>query len=329
MATISIRSLATAVLTRGAVLAAAFAAAACSVDKATAPSEIGPSGHALTVRLTATPDILARNGSAMSEIKLQVFDAQGAPKGGQRLTLFASAGALSAGDVVTGSGGEATVTYTAPDANVNADEAIVSAIPVGDNFDNSMSRNVAIALLGPAIPDASFTFTPAAPARYAQVTFDASGSTLAGIPCGSSCTYSWAFGSEDTAAGPIVQYRFQHEGVHAVTLTVSAASGVVASTTRSVTVGVSVSPTAAFTSSPADPTIGDTVHFNASSSSGANGATIVEYRWDFGNGGGTTTTSPTTSTTYADDRTYNVQLTVLDSNGQTATVQRTITIAEP
>jgi chitodextrinase len=328
MATISLRSLATAVFTRGLVLAAASVAAGCSLDKAMAPSEIGPSGPALSVVLTATPDILPRNGEAMSEIKVTVYDAQGAPKGGQRLMLLANAGTLSLGEVVTGSGGEASVTYIAPGANVGVSEAVISVLPVGSNFDNIAPRSVAIGLLGPTIPVPSFTFAPAAPARFAEVTFDASASTLGQGPCGSACTYSWAFGAEATATGQVAQYRFQNQSAYTVTLTVtSAATGTSASTIRTVIVGAPAAPTAAFTSSPTTPGAGDTVFFNASESTGANGAAIVEYRWIFGNGTTATATTPLTSRVFATNGTYRVQLTVVDENDQTATVEEEITIA--
>src|SRR5688572_23220162 len=85
------------------VLAAGLAA--CGVDGQEAPSLIGPSGFAQSVTLTATPDRLPRDGTSQSVVTLTVRNASGQPVAGQRVTLGASAGTLSQGEVVTGSDG--------------------------------------------------------------------------------------------------------------------------------------------------------------------------------------------------------------------------------
>jgi PKD repeat protein len=79
--------------------------------------------------------------------------------------------------------------------------------------------------------------------------------------------------------------------------------------------GTDPRPKAIFTMTPSPARPAQTVTFNASGSSYANG-TIKKYEWDL-NGDGTyetTTTTPTTSASYATEQTVNVGLRVTDSN---------------
>ena len=314
-------------LARMAAVGVAVVAAACSVNRATAPSEIGPSGHALSVTLAASPDIVARDGASTALVRLNVRDAQGQPISGQRMSLAVSAGTVSAAEVATASNGEATVIYTAPGINVPATVAVISATAVGSNADESTARRVSITLAGPTVPVAAFTYAPAAPVRFELVTFDGSSSHVGGASCGD-CSYAWTFGSEGTANGVAAQHRFQNQGIYQVTLTVTH-NGVSGTRMQTVTVAAPTAPTARFTYSPADPETGDRVHFNASASAGANGASIVQYTWDFGNGVRMTTAAATADTVYTAARTHNVQLTVTDSNGQTASTTESVSITEP
>jgi PKD repeat protein len=300
----------------------------CALEDQTAPPLGGPSGFGLAVTLTATPDFLPRDGSSMATILLTARDENGTPVA-KTFNLAPSAGSLSVDQVTTDQNGQATFWFTAPSINTDVDTVIVRAIPVGTDFGNASSRSVAIGVNGPAVPFAAFTFTPDAPARFEMVSFNASGTTLGGPQCGASCTYAWTFGTEGTGTGIVAPHAFQTQGVHTVTLTVTAPSGTFSSVSRTVTVGAPLAPTASFSFSPTDPQFGDTVFFNASQSTALNGATIVQYQWDFGNGATATTTTPTTSTTYFNERSYLVRLIVTDSNGVTATATQTLTVVVP
>ncbi len=66
--------------------------------------------------------------------------------------------------------------------------------------------------------------------------------------------------------------------------------------------------------------------FDASSSSDPDG-TIVEYRWEFGDGGEDEGMIVTYS--YFEVGTYRVRLTVRDDQGATATAEKTVTVREP
>ena len=76
-----------------------------------------------------------------------------------------------------------------------------------------------------------------------------------------------------------------------------------------------------FTFSPVSPVpVGTTVTFDGSSSTAANGATIVSYQWTFGDAvaAATVTASPITTHQYPIPNTYTVSLTVVDSQGRSS-----------
>jgi PKD repeat protein len=94
--------------------------------------------------------------------------------------------------------------------------------------------------------------------------------------------------------------------------------------TTSVTDAVRVdeSPTAALAFAPALPTTGQAVSFDAT---GADpDGSVADYRWQFGDGGSATGAAPTH--TYKTAGTYTVRVGVTDSDGQSATVGRTVTV---
>ncbi|WP_436900913.1 PKD domain-containing protein [Halovenus halobia] len=84
--------------------------------------------------------------------------------------------------------------------------------------------------------------------------------------------------------------------------------------------------TADFTFSPTNPGVGESVEFNASTSSTTNGS-ITSYDWDFGDG--TTGTGEVVNHNYSSAGTYTVTLTVTDSNGTTDSVSKDVTVRAP
>ena len=88
-------------------------------------------------------------------------------------------------------------------------------------------------------------------------------------------------------------------------------------------------PSASISVEPARPTVGESVTFNATDSTDADG-TISEYRWDV-DGDGTTDRTSTTAiidTTYSQAGTYNVTLIVVDDDDATASATSTVTVEE-
>jgi hypothetical protein len=305
--------------------------AGCGIDKQTPPDLSGPSEFAASITLTAAPDVLSRDGESTSTITLVARDAGNGAITGLPLMLSLSpvnGGTLSAGQVVTDGNGRATFTFTSPSVSTPVDSVLIGATPVGDNFVNAVMRQVSVALNGPTSASATFTVSPVSPKRFETTTLDASGSRLNGDACNSNCTYAWQIGSEATLTGQAVTYKFQQAQTYTVTLTVTAPGGVQTTTQQSVVVTAATNPTAVITVSPTNAKVGDQIFLSGSSSTAAQGASIAEYTWDFGDGNSATGAS-VTHTFPALVRTWIVRLTVRDSNGLTGTTTTNVQIAAP
>jgi PKD repeat protein len=303
-------------------------ATGCTVSKQDAPPLSGPSGFGLIAALSATPEAIPRDGVSRSIINVDVRN-NNQPYANKVVILATDVGTLSAAQITTDNNGHATFFYMAPDINDPRTQATISVTPLQNgDVANVRSDSIRIGLIGPDVPVPAFSSLPGNPAQFQEVTFNASPTRLGGVLCNGNCSYSWDFGDGDTASGQSVKHRFQTQGIQLVKLTAtSLLSGASASTSNTVDVGPPVGPTAALTFSPTDPQIGDVVNFDASASKAANGATIVEYRWNFGGGSGSTSTpGPLNTATFQAERTYVVTVTVVDSNGQTATTSMDVAV---
>ena len=171
-------------------------------------------------------------------------------------------------------------------------------------------------------PVASFTFTPPDPLVHELVTFDASASTPDG---GTIVSYTWDFGDGNvtTTNNPIITYAYETYGTFTVTLNVTDSEGKWATTSQQIT--VEKVPIADFWWDPYYPQRGETVTFDASSSS-PDGGEIVCYTWDFGDGNVKTTDEPIITHVYAETGNYVVTLNVTDSEGRWDTETRIITV---
>jgi len=248
-----------------AALAAAVAIAACTVHQTETPPLTGPSMTAQGVTLTASPDTITQNGSSQSVITLLVRGPNGEPLSNQpfRLDIFSggvaapSFGTLSATQVVTGSDGRATATFTSPTAppngailgtcapglfvtNLPGPCITIMATPVSNAFLNN-STPVQIHLVPkdvvhvPGAPFPSFTFSPAAPKAGDEVFFNASGST--GDTGRTLVNYEWDFGDgSHLKFGVSTNHDYAGPGSYFVTLTVTDDRGTKASATNVVNV---------------------------------------------------------------------------------------------
>jgi PKD repeat protein len=314
---------------------AVLAVSACSVSEQEAPSLAGPSGFALSLTVSAAPQVLPRDGSSMSTINIVARDANGAGINKQRLRLLPSAGSLNVSEVETDGNGNASVLFTAPGLNEPVSVVVIEVVPVdrGD-LANTNVRSVRIGVVGPSLPVANFSYTPPkdpekdpAPMVGEVVSF-ISTSTIDGAPCASACSYAWDFDDGSTIeSGMSRPHKFAKDGVYNVTLTVTyLAAGTSSSVTKPVIISpLPTAPTAGFTVKPSSPTVGTAATFDASVlSTVGTGATIVQYLWDFGDGGSDTGASPTYTYTAAGQPT--VTLTVIDNFGRQATASKTITV---
>lgn len=142
------------------------------------------------------------------------------------------------------------------------------------------------------------------------VAFDARGSV------GDVVEYLWSFGDGATRAGPepVVEHTYAQKGVYDVYLTVVDRAGGTAQAQGSIRVHSKL-PQARFTVSPAsDVRVGMTVTFDAGASTDPDG-TVVEYRWDFGDGTTRATSAPETTHVYSAPGVYPVRLVVVDADG--------------
>ena len=78
---------------------------------------------------------------------------------------------------------------------------------------------------------------------------------------------------------------------------------------------------------PASPRVNTRTSFDASASTPSTGATIVSYKFNYGDGTEETTTNPVQSYTYTAVGSVIASVEITDSNGKTSTKVVTLTIA--
>ncbi|OYR47060.1 PKD domain-containing protein, partial [Halorubrum sp. Eb13] len=86
-------------------------------------------------------------------------------------------------------------------------------------------------------------------------------------------------------------------------------------------------PSAAFDATPADPTVGEDVTFDASASTDSDGS-IESYEWDFDGDGTTDASGEQVTNAFAAADDYAVTLTVTDDDGATAETTQTVSVSE-
>jgi len=325
------------------VVVAAVAGAGCTVKKQEAPPLSGPSELGTALAMYATPDTLRQDGASQSTIIVQALDSQGAAlKQPLAIRLDVTVGGtvvdfgqLSGKNLVTGSDGRATATYTAPPApadSVDTHTVVqIQATPVGSDYNSTFSRSVSIRLVPPGIiqppngtPTASFTFSPSAPITEVDVTFDGS---LSRDSDGSIVSYAWNFGDGATGTGAVARHSFAAAGAYTVTLTVTDDRGLTASVSKPLTVATTANPKAAFSISPSSPMVNEKVYFNGGLSTAAPGRSIVRYEWDYGSG--RQDSGQLVWQVYTKPGEYSVMLTVTDDAGNVGTATQTVTVAKP
>jgi len=161
-------------------------------------------------------------------------------------------------------------------------------------------------------PTAAFTYTPDYPIAGKSTSFDASSSSPNG---GVIIGYFWDFGDGTPSANvtnPIITHVYTAVGNYTVTLTVTDSEGLTGVISH--TLKVRDYPKASFVYSPEFPLAGETVTFDASSSTPNHGA-IASYKWNFGDDNVTTVTTSVITHIYSKAENYTAILTVTDSEG--------------
>lgn len=217
----------------------------CRLGKITEPDLTGPSGFGVSLALSATPDLLPRDGRATSTVTMSAYSGSSKPVPGLGLHLELNViggtgglGTLSQRDVTTGSDGRASVTYLSPERAplAHADDATVQIVvtPVGSNASSSSSSAITIRLTSPdqaGGPTASFTFGPKEPKIGYTILFDASASR----PSAGSTIVQWFWDFDDgnsnprqpylSSNGPTFTHEYNKSGPFTVGLTVLDSAG--------------------------------------------------------------------------------------------------------
>ena len=177
---------------------------------------------------------------------------------------------------------------------------------------------------------ARFTYSPQDPKACQPVMFDASESY---DPDGFIYSYAWNFGDGNTTivSVPVIVHRFSDPGNYNVTLTIRDAACYLSLTNSTVkTIHVTppaAPPVAAFSWTPADPQVGESVMFDASNST-PNGGDIVLYAWDFDDGVNQVEFEPYVTHVYQTFGNYTVVLNVTDSEGESSIAVNVIRVIE-
>jgi hypothetical protein len=215
-----------------AVCAAILGLAGCGLDKLSVPGFVGPAELALSVKVTAVPDIITADGFSTSLVQATVRDQNGRAVSGKAVffsiadsagrpadigTLRTATGqvAIDVGtgvQIATDGQGIAQVAYVAPyrtDATANQ-SILVTARPVGDDANAQLNRSVRIDLrsaeprLFPQVPDNALpncSFIVEATAKEANCT----AITTCRIPVGSAANFQSTSSDKD---GTIIRYEW-------------------------------------------------------------------------------------------------------------------------
>jgi PKD repeat protein len=166
-------------------------------------------------------------------------------------------------------------------------------------------------------PSAAFTSTVA----NLAVSFNAA--TSKAFDAATITGYSWDFGDKTSGTGVRPNHTYNSVGTFKVLLTVTDSLGSTDTFTGTVTtLATHANPTASFTNTPSNLTVA----FDGTSSTAADSATITDYVWNYGDGT-PAGSGATPSHTYATAGTYQVTLTVTDSQSATGTVKLPVVLA--
>ena len=212
------------------------------------------------------------------------------------------------GDGNVGSGPNPTHTYNTPGV-------FVVTLTVTDNDGGTASCETTADINAPPVCDADGPYSGNV---GESITFDGSGSG----DDGDIVSYAWDFGDGSTGSGVNPTHTYNTSGLFTVTLTVTDDDGATATCTT--TADINASPICD-AGGPYSGLVGQPVQFDGSGSSDPDG-TIVNYAWDFGDGG--TGSGPNPTHTYNATGAFTVTLVVTDNDAATSTCETTANIGE-
>ena len=247
------------------------------------------------------------------------------PQTGQTVSFTGSASggtspysySWSFGDGSTGIGSSARHTYS----SAGTPTVVLTVKDNGLPQETTTSQQSITVSGAPPPLTASFAFSPSSTQAGQHVTFTASagGGT-------SPFTFSWSFGDGSTGTGSPATHTYSSAGSYTVILTVKDSSSSPQTAASQITFAVTSPPppiSASFTLSPSLPSAGQSVSFTAYASGGTS---PYSYLWSYGDGSSGTGLQVTH--TYNSDGTYQVTLTVADSQGNTSTGVESVVVGK-
>lgn len=213
--------------------------------------------------------------------------------------------------------------YTTPVIPSGTYSVIVRSIDVHDQIMDPPRTSTGIVVTAPANepPVAGFTYS----CDQNVCVFDGRSSTDENT---STLTYSWHFGGQGTASGPLPTKTFTRAGVFAVTLTVkdewTLTNTSIAQEVAIVEPTGNAAPVPTFVQS----CTGLSCSANSAGSVDPNRGDTVTYSWDWGDATAPGTGSAS-SHSYSAAATYTVTLTATDGWGRSATTTRTVNVTAP
>jgi hypothetical protein len=270
------------------------------------------SAAAERVVVSATPQTLGPAGGS-AQISARVEDTAGSGVVGIPVTFSTNAGQLSASSAMTDQDGVAITTLT------TTRESIVTANVAGKTAEITIGLNprTGVTLTGPTTTisaglPASFTVGVGTEANVRDVTVD----------FGDGRTQSLGALSGSTT----VQNTYTSPGTYTVRATATEASGFTEQVSTSVTILPGQPPGVVITPSSTSPTINQIITFTATASGAT--STILEYRWDFGDGTTATTTGPQITNSYSTAGTKVIRVTVIQAVGPSGQGQTTVDVRQ-
>ena len=225
-----------------------------------------------------------------------------------------------------GDGGVASGPSPSHTYSVDGGFTVTLTVTDNDGLTGVDSTSAAINPAGGNTPPVAQANGPYSGTEGGAVAFSSAGSL---DPDGSIVTYAWDFGDGNTSATANPSHTFVAAGTYNVSLTVTddAGDSTTDATTATIEAIVVNSPPTADANGPYTGYVGDTIVFDGSASSDADGA-IVRYDWDFGDGTMAADAGPAPTHVYAATGQYTVALTVTDDAGDTGSASSTATITE-
>ena len=276
-----------------------------------------------TVTFTVSPASPVRNQQA-------TFSATATPGTGRSITQYAWTFGDGSASVSTTS---ATINRTYTSSGVFAVTVTVTD-DIGQTGSTTQQVTVTADVANP--PTVSgLTVSPSSPVadQTATITVTATPATGRRIS-----TFAWTFsdGGSQTTSNPTTTYSFGTPGTNTIHVAATDDLGQTGSTTTTITV-TGITP--AFTMSPTNPRINQTVQFDPRTTKVPSGLEVDEYQWDFGCTAGETCTTATATTTPGDDdggvattqytvaKTFTIRLTVVDTKDRTYTTTLTLAVS--